>query len=314
LISPQDRINEKISETKSIIGATNEMLGKLNLPDFAKEIQISSFQSRLDSLEMELLETERTIEIEELVLTMHPGGLPSGHISVRSLTMILGGFQNLSDSIANTLYNQPSEKGKIPQEILDFNELIFKEARAGSFKAVMELKHSRQGTFDEPVQTQTLTELFDLLYSSEAEENLTESISYLGPRALRNYSEWTKILRDMDTAVDVEWMSSFKGFSRVTINPEKADKIYKILSDFSETTEEEIKVIGRLMGANVRTKTFEINSYDGEKISGRITKDALPVVAAFVLSESCEASLLKVTTRSSSREKIAWTLKDIKQI
>jgi hypothetical protein len=71
------------------------------------------------------------------------------------------------------------------------------------------------------------------------------------------------------------------------------------------------KVKGRLMGANVRTKTFEINTDQGEKIIGRISKDALPEVASFVLDKKCKATLLKVTTKSSSREKASWTLKSL---
>lgn len=43
------------------------------------------------------------------------------------------------------------------------------------------------------------------------------------------------------------------------------------------------------MGANVRTNTFEINASDGELIIGRISKDALPEVASFVLDQQCNA-------------------------
>lgn len=311
MISPQDRSNEKIQETESIIKDVDGILNKLDLPEFAKKIQLDSLDKKLNGLKKENEDIHRTSDSEELIMTMHPKELPSGQISVRSLTTILGGFQNLSDSIANTLYNQPSEKGKIPQEILDFNEMIFKEARAGSFKAVLGLKHSTQSSIEEPVQSQTLSELFELLFSSEGEESLSDSISFLGPRTLRNYAEWTKTLRDSDTTVEVEWVSSFKGTTRVTINPEKAVSIHKMLSDFSDPSEEEVSLNGKLMGANVRTKTFEINTSDGEIISGRISKDALSGVASFVLDKECNATLLKVTTKSRSKEKISWTLKSI---
>lgn len=192
--------------------------------------------------------------------------------------------------------------------------MIFKEARTGSFKAVLELKHSLQSSMEEPVQHQTLTELFGLLFSSDREESLSDSISFLGPRTLRNYAEWTKIVRDSDTEVEVEWLSSLTGISKVKINPKKAENIYKILSDFSEPSEEELVVEGRLTGANVRTKTFEIHTNFGEIITGRISKDALLKVASFVLDKPCSAMLLKFTTTSKSREKIAWTLKSIAEI
>lgn len=314
MISPQDRAKEKKQQTESIIDSTKKILEKLNLPDYAKDIQLTSLYKRMEKLIKEKEEINRTSENEELILTLHPKDLPSGKISVRSLTMILGGLQNLSDSIANTLFNQPSEKGKIPQEILDFNEIIFKESKAGSFKAVLELKHSAQETFEDPVQSQTLSELFNLLYSSNDEESLSESIVFLGPRALKNYSEWTKSIRDLDTKVEIEWISSYKGYSKTIITPKKAENIYQVLSDYTETTEEEITLSGRLMGANVRTRTFEISTDEEERITGRITKDALNKVASFILAKKCKATLLKVTTKSRSKEKVYWTLKDIQDI
>lgn len=313
MMLPQNRADEKFKDTETFIKAVDEILNKLELPDFAKEIQLNSLNRRADNIKEECKEVKRTSESEELILTLHPKDLPSGQISVRSLTTILAGFQNLSDSIANTLYNQPSEKGKIPQDILDFNEMIFKEARTGSFIAVLDLQHTSKNLVDEPVQSQTLAELFKLLSASDGEESLSESISFLGPRALRNYSEWTKSIKDLDTTVEVEWMSSYKGYSKAAIDPEKAGNIYKRLSDFSESSEEEVVLTGRLMGANVRTKTFEISDENGEKITGRISKDALPEVASFVLDKPCNAILLKVITKSSSREKISWTLKSISE-
>ncbi|SMB88800.1 hypothetical protein SAMN00017405_0529 [Desulfonispora thiosulfatigenes DSM 11270] len=311
MILPLNRADEKLKETETFIKEVDEILNKLELPDFAKEIQLNSLNRRAEKMKKECEKVQRTSESEELILTLHPKDLPSGQISVRSLTTILGGFQDLSDSIANTLYNQPSEKGKIPQDILEFNEMIFKEARTGSFIAVLDLKHTSKNLIDEPVQSQTLAELFKLLSSSDGEESLSESISFLGPRALRKYSEWTKSIKDLDTTVELAWTSSYKGYSKVAINPEKAWNIYKRLSDFSQSSEEEIILTGRLMGANVRTKTFEISDENGEKITGRISKDALSEVASFVLDKPCNATLLKVITKSSSREKISWTLKSI---
>jgi hypothetical protein len=314
MMSPQERINTKIKATSDIINDINIQMDKLGLPDFVKELQLSSLNQRVNDLMEENEEILRVADKEEFIVTMHPNLLPSGYISVRELTVILGGLQNLTDSIANTLYNQPSEKGKIPLEILERNSLILKETRAGSFKAVLELPHSEQGSFDEPVQTETITELFSLFSASDVPDHLTETISSLGPRALRYYKEWTKSLKELNTSVDIEWLSSYKEPSKISISSHKAESIYDILSNFSETSEEEVEVHGRLTGANVRTKSFEIVTNIGEKISGRIMPDAIAPVACFELSTKCIAELLKVTTTyaSNGKQKVSWTLKDIK--
>lgn len=315
MMSPQDRINEQLAETSSIKETAKKQLTKLGVPEYVRNLQMASFDKRLDNLKIEKDQIESVLNKEEIVVTLHSPDLPSGQISVRSLTIILGGLQNLSDSIANTLYNQPSEKGKIPQEILEQNEFILRETKAGSFKAVLELKHPEQSTFEEPVQTQTVSELFGLLESSNTPDNLAETISLLGPRALRNYSEWTKALKELNTSVDIEWLSSYRSPSIISFDSQKADRIFSILSDFSDAIEEEVIIEGKLTGANVRTKNFEIITENGEKITGRISKDALGKIANFGLNNDCLAILLKVKVIGpANREKVSWTLRDIKRM
>ncbi|MGP6151333.1 hypothetical protein [Priestia flexa] len=314
MVSPQERIDEKIQETASVIEAAKAQLKEYGLPLFIQELQLSSLEKRLEDLQLEKENIERNLDKEELVLTMHPENLPSGEVSVRELTVILGGLQDLTDSIANTLYNQPSEKGKIPNEILENNTFILKATRAGSFKAVLELKHSAQDSIDEPVQTQTIKELFSLFDSSNTLDKLTENISYLGPRTLKNYTEWTKSLKELKTSVDLDWFSARTPYSKTSISNQKAESIYNFLSDISETHEEEVVISGTLTGANARIKTFEIFTDEQEKITGRIVKDIVGVVACFDLNTECEAELLKVTTINSSthKTKVTWTLKNIK--
>ena len=313
MMSPQDWMKEKIQETESIINAAIKQLSALNIPDYVQSLQISSLERRLEDLKREQKEMEKVLNKEEMILTMHPPDLPSGQIPVRTFTFVLGGLQNLSDSIANTLFNQPSEKGKIPQDILEQNEFILRETKAGSFKAVLEVKHPEQYTLDEPIQSQIIGELFKLLESSDVPDQLAELISQLGPRTLRNYIEWTKSIKELNTSIELEWTSSYRPPSRISLNVEKAERIFKTLSDFSDTTETEVKITGKLTGANVRIKNFEIVTDEGEKITGRISKDALEKIENSGLNKKCEADLLKVTVIGpANREKVSWTLRDIK--
>lgn len=313
MMSPQDWMDRKIRETESIIKDTKEQLSVLDIPDYVQSLQISSFKRRLEDLKKVKKEIERVSNREEMVLTMHSPNLPSGKISVRAFTSVLSGLQNLSDSIANTLFNQPSEKGKIPQDILEQNEFILRETKAGSFKAVLEVKHPEQHTLDEPMQSQIIGELFKLLESSDVPDQLAELISQLGPRTLKNYIEWTKSIKELNTSIELEWTSLYRSPSRISLNVEKAERIFKTLSDFSNTTETEIKIIGRLTGANIRIKNFEIVTDEGEKITGRISKDALKKIENLGLNKKCEADLLKVTVIGpANREKVSWTLRDIR--
>jgi hypothetical protein len=304
----------KIRETEAAIDSSKRRYELLQLPPYVGELEISSLQQRLQDLRRQMSEIEDVVNKEEIVVTLHPPGLPSGHIPVRTLSLVLGGLQSLTDSIANTIYNQPSRSGPIPQEILEKNSLILKEVKAGSFQAILDLNHESQLDFDEPEQTQIINELFGLFEASDDEEPLLETISNLGPRTLKYYADWTKSIKDLGTPVEINWRSAAKGYSNVSFDPTKAEKIFTVLNNKLETHELEVEVSGRLTGANVRTSTFEICLAEGTKITGRIAKDMVSTVAS-LLDKRCNAKLTKIITtyRSTGGEKISWTLNEIDQ-
>jgi hypothetical protein len=311
-MSSMDNLVEQIQKTNEIIELCKANHEAVGLPNFISDLEISSLQQRVADLERQKIDEEQQGH-EELEVVLYPQDLPSGQVLVRTLTIVLGGVQSLTDSVANTLFNQPSNRGPIPQEILERNSWILKAVKAGSFVAVLNLGHDGQMSFDETPQHQILSELFNLFNASDQEENLLDALSSLGPRTLRNYTEWTKNIRDLDTRVELSWNLLPGGNGKVTFDPERAERIYTVLSEKFSSTEEEVSFFGRLTGVNVRTSSFELFSNDGSKIAGRITKEKVSK-AATLLDKRCIAQLLKVITVSSAGvEKISWTLKDITQ-
>lgn len=311
-----NNVEAKIIDTKKIIEESSRLFDDLNLPSYVRDLQLSSFNQRKTDLEQMKKEMQEISNREEIELTMYPDKMLPGQIPVRTLNVILGGLQNLSDSIANTINNQPSARGLIPQDILESNTLIFKEAKAGSFKVTLEVRHSDNNLFDEPIQTQTFSNLFSLFSASDSPDLLVDSISDLGPRTFKYYTDWTKALKENGTPLELEWRSSIKGYSKVEFNPDKAERIYLVLNNITEQTEEEISLIGKLTGANVRTKNFELFLEDNTKITGRLSSESIKMVAAIVLDTKCKATMIKYMTTytSTGREKINWTLKHIESI
>ncbi|MGK5512073.1 hypothetical protein [Brevibacillus formosus] len=308
-----DRLTKNIQETEQVIQNVKENFAQLGLPDFVAEMEIGSLNKRLQKLKKQYEIASEYSNKEAMQLKFHPPGLPSGQIPVRTLTLVLGGLQQVVDSIANSLYNQPSAHGPIPSEILERNSLILKETKAGSFEVKLEVEHSQQVSMGDPMQTQTMNELFKLFNSSDIAESLVDVISDLGPRTLKHYKDWTKNLKELETEVEIEWRS-VRGQSKVVFNHENSDRIYKILGDISDTVEAEETHYGRLTGVNVRTKTFEICLPSGERISGRILKDTV-AVAANLLDKKCMAVLIKLHTcyRATGKEKTSWTLKEVQE-
>ncbi|WP_138495928.1 hypothetical protein [Paenibacillus pinistramenti] len=308
-----DELTNKIKATEQIIDACKANHQALGLPKFISELEIGSLQQRLDELKRQAIE-ESEIQAEELEVKMQTKSLPSGHIPIRTLTTVLGGLQALTDCVANTLFNQPSNRGPIPQEIVERNSWILKAVKAGSFIAVIDLKHENQLTIDESPQHQIISELYSLFNASDEEESLLEAISALGTRTLKYYTDWTKSIRDLDVPVEINWLTTRANYNqetRISFDPSKAGKIFTILNERLTSREEETVLEGRLTGINVRTNSFELCTSDGIKIVGRIVKDRVTKSAGY-LDKICRAELIKVTTQSSAgKEKVSWILNDV---
>lgn len=307
-----DELTNRIKETEEIIEICRSNHKAIGLPDFISDLEISSLEQRLTDLKSQINEEVRT-HSEELEVRLETRDLPSGQIPVRTLTTVLGGLQALTDSVANTLFNQSSNRGPIPQDIIERNSWVLKAVKAGSFIAVIDLKHENQMSIDEVPQHQIISELYSLFNASDDEEPLLDAISSLGTRTLKYYTDWTKSIRDLNVPVEINWTSNQAQHdeAKVSFDPVKADKIFTILNERLTSREEEIILNGRLTGINVRTNSFELCTVDGNKIVGRIVKDKVSKSAGY-LDKRCRAELLKIITQSSTgQEKVSWTLNDI---
>jgi hypothetical protein len=171
-----DELTNRIRKTEEIIEVCIANHKAIGLPDYISELEISSLRQRLSDLKRQFNE-EAAPQPEELEVRLETRSLPSGQIPVRTLTTVLGGLQALTDSVANTLFNQPSNRGPIPQEIIERNSWILKAVKAGSFIAVIDLKHENQMSIDEAPQRQIISEMYSLFNASDEEESLLEAIS-----------------------------------------------------------------------------------------------------------------------------------------
>ncbi|MGZ7443480.1 hypothetical protein [Paenibacillus sp. TH7-28] len=310
-----DELTNQIKITEEIIKVCKANHEALGLPNYISELEIGSLHQRLDELKRQAIE-ESKFQSEELEVKLETKSLPSGQIPVRTLTTVLGGLQALTDCVANTLFNQPSNRGPIPQEIIERNSWILKEVKAGSFIAVIDLKHEEQLTIDEAPQRQIISELYSLFNASDEEESLLEAVSSLGTRTLKYYTDWTKSIRDLDVPVEINWVTiqANNQETKASFDPDKAGKIFTILNERLSSREEEVVLEGRLTGINVRTNSFELCTPDGNKIVGRIVKDKVSKSAGY-LDKRCRAGLLKIITQSSAgKEKVSWILNDVEYL
>ena len=128
----KDLLQNRILNTQQQIALIEESYRKLGLPKYLIDLEVSSLNLKLNELENELLELEKEEHKKGIIVTLHPPGFESGHIPVRSLSVILGNVQSLTDAIANAEYNNShSNHGPLPNDIIERNSLIIRDVKAG---------------------------------------------------------------------------------------------------------------------------------------------------------------------------------------
>lgn len=306
---------ERFSALDRKIKSTENELNRLsNSPD--KDFLFDSLNYRLSELQAEKTKLTELESREKLTIIISGEGVGEGTVSVRVLASVLNGIQSLADSIANALGNEPTQHGKIPQDIVNRSELKFTKCYPGSFGVELE------GTVEdclfyteEPLLTQTISKLFALLSTGDDSDKITDQIAELGTRTLNNYKQWLKFISEQNININCNWSSSFAGDYTWKVYSERLPTILNILNHIKEQTEEQLNVIGKITGLNIRKETFEIINEDGQVISGRSRYDML-IKNKLFMGQKASLTLIKTTVLNvtTGKEKVSWYLKDIKPI
>ncbi len=300
----KDLLQNRILNTQQQIALIEESYRKLGLPKYLIDLEVSSLNLKLNELENELLELEKEEHKKGIIVTLHPPGFESGHIPVRSLSVILGNVQSLTDAIANAEYNNShSNHGPLPNDIIERNSLIIRDVKAGSFKVYLDFPNLEedQMTFIDKTQENCVLDTMSLLLnSSKNDEQLLEVISDLGDRVLNKYIYLLKSLKDFETPIDLDFKNKNNIVNKISLKMETINSLYNNLNDKLECTESLIEISGVLTGANLRTCSFEIYTDDQDKISGLLPKD---LGAELKLGKKYKAEILEKTTLNKATNK-----------
>ena len=272
----------------------------------------SILNERLNELKKHKQELQDTIQSEKLTLVISGKGVEKGSISARVLAAVLNGLQSIADSIANALGNEPTEKGKIPSDILRQSDLIVVNTFPGSFGIELEGKIEYSNLFDDPLLTQTLSRLFGLLSSGTDADKIMESIADLGPRTLSHYKQWIKTMAEQEVSVHCEWKSRYAERYFWSIDTSTLPTLLETLDTIREEDSTEIELSGSLTGMNIRKETFEFMDDEGNIITGR-SKNELLRNHRDLIGEKSRFKFIKTTTRnvSTGKEKISWFLFEV---
>jgi hypothetical protein len=215
----------------------------------------------------------------------HRGEAPAG-----GLGKVLSSLQATVDAIGEAIRGEAGERGKISADILRQSGLSVVRVGPGSF--VVELASSEPvGEYDFSPAGEAIREFVELLDKSEDFDELAEALKQLSPRVAKRYRAFLKHVGDEVADTSVEWASPTTRRSRSTsLNALRAISAGDFIEQMEETDVKMHTVRGVLIGANIRTKRFEIFTRE-RNYAGEVSDEVFEVFRKATLSRQYKAQI-----------------------
>jgi len=241
------------------------------------------------------LHTAIQIQRETLNLTFQfPTPNPT-EAPVAFLGGILESVQSVFNALGQAIDGTPTPTGMIPRSITEKTQLTVLGTYPGSFGIELaaspeEIEKEIERNTDSSLLEETINIFFELLnLSCDTESNpeiLRQKLWTLKSRVASGYRDFLVNLYKSETNLRFNWGSpnQERGGS-VELPLSSIKKALEVINRTEDETVREHEIVGKLVGLNIRTKSYEILiSETNKKYSGRIIDEAIPSVETATLS------------------------------
>lgn len=259
------------------------------LPAPAHDVQSLAEQTRRDVLRL-------AVELSDQRRTTAPAGLVGS---------ILEAVQQVIYAVGQARTGTPTSRGVLPASIRGDMQLDLAAAYSGSFE--VELQGAKSADlFGNSELSEAIEAFTALLAATEDQDELVRVLGELRGRSLSKYRAFLSRVGGTVHSVKVSWGSPSRDSALVrSISGEQASKAGGWLAGRTEDEEDTYEIVGRLVGFNERTKTYELwEVTEGQKFSGRVADDAMESVDAAVIGSQYVATIHEKTALDASGEPV----------
>ena len=249
-----------------------------------------------------LSNVEEIVRIKDqdiLDLTINFAEGPKAGAPIGFLSNVFGELQDVVNTIGMICFNS----NQITEKIRESMKISLLQVGAGSFNIRLALPKASQLDFFNSSDCEKAIEIFfELLNAKSNNGELKKLVGQLKLRVAKNYTKFLKSLSESVSDTRFTWKSP---------NPERGGSVYlskpqiqlviEILEKFQEETPLIFKVTGKLTGAFLSNKTFEIETTD-RPYKGKITDQAIETVRNATLSQIYTAEIQEITERSETTD------------
>ena len=271
---------------------------------------IQTLKRRRQSLEDDFLEAAAKVEIDVCSYRLIPG---ESRPTIMALSKALSDFQSLFSLTYDALKEGPKRTAKLSAYVMSETFLGFAYSFTGSIGFVMTLPNERL-LLGETYLDQAMQMIFQMAKATTSQQ-IADFAKRLGPPPVRAIYKWATDHVESGLGVDIEWRRREQVRSSLFIQAPQLEQLREVIAETSDEKEEELEVVGNLIGADVKRKTFHLETVEGGEIKG-VFVDAISTEQTVELPKPYNARVRKRTkiVYSMEEEKTEYFLLRLKAL
>jgi hypothetical protein len=271
---------------------------------------IQTLKRRRQSLEDDFLEAAAKVEIDVCSYRIIPG---ESRPTIMALSKALSDFQSLFSLTYDALKEGPKRIAKLSAYVMSETFFGFAYSFTGSIGFVMTLPNERL-LLGETYLDQAMQMIFQMAKATTSQQ-IADFAKRLGPPPVRAIYKWATDHVESGLGVDIEWRRREQVRSSLFIQAPQLEQLREVIAETSDEKEEELEVVGNLIGADVKRKTFHLETVGGGEIKG-VFVDAISTEQTVELPKPYNARVRKRTkiVYSMEEEKTEYFLLRLKAL
>lgn len=258
---------EKLQDTQiAIRHAERTIVEHPDLPSVA--LSLKSLQERQQALEVNFASLADELWLDVCNYRVLPD--KGGGVTLPSLTDTLAGFQAMVTLVYDALKNGPKQRGRASVEATSATTFGFGYSFTGSVGFALTLPNERL-LVDETDLDRAMRTVFEMA-QAESSEQIAVFAHELGAAPIRTMYRWATDHVRSGLNVDIDWRREEQVKAGLAIQVPQLENLQHAIAATSDEVEEVFTVTGRLMGARMRSHSFELELDDGNEIRGRMAE------------------------------------------
>lgn len=290
-------ILEKIQETHQAIARLESYASEHpNLKGL--DLNARSLRDRSEELQSQFsnLAAEQYLDVCSYRLICEPGA----KFNISALSKTLGDFQSLFSVVYDAIKNGPKQKAQYGAEVAQESSFEFGYTYPGSLGFVFTMPNERlligESNLDLAMQT-----MFEIAKSKNS-ESISAFARKLGPAPIRLIYKWANDNLLSGFNVDIRWKRGEQERASTLMQILEFENLTKAIDQTSDETEQPIELFGRLVGGDIKTRTFHMEFESGDDVKGGMDESFKPETD-LNLGEHYTAKIIKRTKIHFSTEK-----------